>query len=188
MEIIRIDDIVRNQKLRKRVLEGMITGKIFVYPTDTIYGIGCNAMDSDVVQRIREIKGTQHPFSVIVPSKGWIKSNLLVRHPEFLKKLPGPYTLIFKKKNPDFLSSVSGTDSLGVRIPKHTFTELVAEACIPFVTTSANLSGQMPVTRPDDIPDELKKVADFAVDAGILKNPPSRVIDLTSDEPRILRE
>jgi L-threonylcarbamoyladenylate synthase len=188
METIKLDDIVRNDKLRKKMIEEITTGKIFIYPTDTIYGIGCNAMDSDVVQRIREIKKTQHAFSVIVPSKGWIKDKLIVNHPEYLKKLPGPFTLIFKKKNPEFLSSVSGTDSLGIRIPKHTFTEIVLEACVPFVTTSANLSGQPVVTKTNDILGEIKNEIDYIVDAGVLNNPPSKVIDLTSNEPKVIRE
>lgn len=188
MEYVKLDDIVRDEKLRKRMINEMVTGKIFVYPTDTIYGIGCNAMDSDVVQKIREIKGSQHPFSVIAPSKGWVKDSLVVNSPEFLKKIPGPYTLIFKKRNPDFLSGASGTDSLGIRIPKHVFTKLVAEACVPFITTSVNPSGQAPVTNPNEIPDGIKDRIDFVIDAGVINNPPSMVVDLTSDEPKTLRK
>ncbi len=166
----------------------MVSGKIFVYPTDTIYGIGCNAMDSGVVRRIREIKGSSRPFSVIAPSKGWIRQSLLVTHGDFLGKLPGPYTLIFRKRNPDFLSAASESDSLGVRIPRHTFSELVTEAGIPFITTSANLSGQDVARSPTEVPGQIRKTADFLIDAGVLDNPPSRVIDLTSGEPRVLRE
>jgi tRNA threonylcarbamoyl adenosine modification protein (Sua5/YciO/YrdC/YwlC family) len=188
MESIRMDEIVKNGKTRKRIVNAMVTGKIFIYPTDTIYGIGCNAMDSGCVSRIKELKGSSHPFSVIAPSKGWIKEKLLVRHPEFLGKLPGPYTLIFRKRNPDFLSAVCGADSLGVRIPRHPFTELVTEAFVPFVTTSVNPSGTSHAKKPDEVPEEMKNAADFLIDAGTLDSTPSKVIDLTSEEPRILRE
>jgi len=128
MEIVKLDEIVRDGKTRKKIVDAMIMGKIFIYPTDTIYGIGCNAMDSDVVERIRNLKRSTNPFSVIAPSKGWVKERLFVNHPEFLVRLPGPYTLVFKKRNPDFLSHVSDSDSLGIRIPKHPFSELVYEA------------------------------------------------------------
>lgn len=188
METVKLDDLIRDGKKRKRIVEAMVTGGIFIYPTDTIYGIGCNAMDSDVVRKIRELKGSSHPFSVIAPSKGWIKQWLVVSHSEFLKRLPGPYTLVFKKRNPGFLSAASESDSLGVRIPRHVFSELVNEAAIPFVTTSANLSGHAVIKKPSDIPDQMRSIADFLIDAGELKNPPSRVVDLTSEEPRVIRE
>ena len=188
METVKLNDMIRDRKKRKAIVEAMVTGKIFVYPTDTIYGIGCNAMDSDVVDRIRKIKGSDHPFSIIAPSKGWINQMLYVNHPDFLKKLPGPYTLVFKKRNPDFLSSVSGSESLGIRIPKHIVSEMVNEAAVPFVTTSANLSGQGAIKSPGDLPNQIKDMADFLIDAGELKNSPSKVIDLTSDEPKVLRE
>ena len=188
MEILELNDIERSADLRKRIVEAIETGKIFVYPTDTIYGIGCNAMDSDVVQKIRDLKGTQHPFSVIVPSKGWITENLEVKHPGFLRRLPGPYTLIFLKKNPNYLSSVSSSESLGIRIPNHFFTKLVTEACVPFVTTSVNRAGKPSAAKIEIIPDEIMDSVDIVVDAGTLNNPPSKVIDLTSDEPKVLRE
>lgn len=187
MEVVKLNDIIGNEKKRKNIVEAMITGKIFIYPTDTIYGIGCNAMDSDVVKRIRELKGSSQPFSVIAPSKGWVKQYLFSKE-NFLKRLPGPYTLVFKKKNPDFLSNVSESDSLGVRIPKHVFSELVHEAGIPFVTTSVNTSGQEPITKLEELSDEIKNAVDLIVEAGVLKNPPSQVIDLTSKEPKVLRE
>jgi L-threonylcarbamoyladenylate synthase len=187
METVKLDDVVRNSRARKKVVEAMITGKIFIYPTDTIYGIGCNAMDSDVVRRIRELKGSSHPFSVIVPSKGWIKQWLFAKN-DFLKKLPGPYTLILRKKNPDFLNEVSSLDSLGIRIPRHVFSELVCEAGIPFITTSVNILGQKPVVRTEEIPEPMRKAADFIIDGGVLNNRPSKVIDLTSGKPMILRE
>lgn len=187
MEIVKIDDLVRNERKRRHIVESMVMGKIFIYPTDTIYGIGCNAMDSDVVKRVRAIKSSSQPFSVIVPSKGWIKQYMVTKG-KFLNRLPGPYTLVYKKRNPDFLNIVSDSDSLGIRIPKHFFSELVCEAGIPFVTTSVNVSGQQHVTNVDEIPETIKNSVDFIVDAGQLNDNPSRIIDLTSDQPKILRQ
>ena len=74
--------------------------KIYVYPTDTIYGIGCDATNDKLVLKIRSIKKRdEKPFSIIAPSKDWIKNNFEIIHPEYLDKLPGPYTLVMKPKN-----------------------------------------------------------------------------------------
>ena len=84
------------------VIESILEGSVFIYPTDTIYGIGCNATNSDSVKKIRKLKGRlSNPFSVIAPSVEWIKENCVVAKDgeEWLKKLRGPYTLIFKLKN-----------------------------------------------------------------------------------------
>jgi len=102
-------------------------GKIFVYPTDTIYGIGCDATNAAAVNRIREIKHrNSKPYSIIVPSKEWVKENCIV--PEFEKEhlngLPGKFTLIFKMKNEIRVARkelVGNFDTIGARIPDNWF-------------------------------------------------------------------
>lgn len=70
-----------------------ISNSIFIYPTDTIYGIGCDAQAEDKVEKIREIKGRDmKSFSVITPSKKWILENLETSEQEIDKYLPGKYT------------------------------------------------------------------------------------------------
>ncbi len=60
---------------KEEIIEKILNGAIFIYPTDTIYGLGCNAMIDDSVKRIREWKNRETPFSVIVPNKKWIEEN-----------------------------------------------------------------------------------------------------------------
>ena len=82
------------------------SGAIFIYPTDTIYGIGCNALLNGKVKKIRDIKlNPSSPFSIIVPSKEWIYENCIVtdESEEYIKQLPGPYTLILPLKDPQML-------------------------------------------------------------------------------------
>ncbi|MFC1705116.1 Sua5/YciO/YrdC/YwlC family protein, partial [Nanoarchaeota archaeon] len=115
---------------------------IFIHPTDTIYGIGCNAESEEAVKKVREIKQRQdNPFSVIAPSKDWIRKNCEVgkEAEEWLDKLPGPYTLILKLNNKECIAnSVNlGMDSLGVRIPEHWFSKIIEEFGGPIITTSA---------------------------------------------------
>ncbi len=185
MDVIELLSAIREQ--RKTVVSLIKKGSVFVYPTDTIYGLGCNAENPESVQRIRGIKWTQHPFSVIAPSKEWIMKNMVIRHSEYLDKLPGPYTLILEKKAP-ILKAASRLNTLGVRIPAHPFTLVVQEAGVPFVTTSANISGHDPIKSTAEIDEELKKRIDVVIEAGMLNNPPSTIYDLTGEEPKIIRD
>ena len=137
--------------------------------------------------RIRRIKKTHHKFSVVAPSVVWIQDNLIIRFPEYLKKLPGPYTLIFQKADPNFLLTASDSGSLGIRMPDHPFTEIIQEAGVPFISTSANISGEKPVKQISEAPPEILKSVDCAVDAGILDNPPSKIFDLSSQRIKIIR-
>jgi L-threonylcarbamoyladenylate synthase len=164
---------ISSKSLKKAVLEG----RIFIYPTDTIYGIGCNALDARAVEKIREIKARDtRPFSIIAPDFEWISNNLQLDVP-IEKYLPGPYTLILKKKDQDFLSHVSSTDSLGVRIPKNKFTDKLRETQVPFITTSVNLSGQTPATSISEIPSEIISKVDFVIESReLLSGKPSTLV------------
>ena len=134
----------------------ILDGKIFIYPTDTIYGVGCDATNKQSVEKIKQIKQRDRdkPLSIIAPSKEWIKENCIV-DVDLDKYLPGPYTIILKKKDKEFLSNVSETDSLGIRIPDHKFTKEIQKSKIPFITTSVNLSGQPFITKISDISKEI---------------------------------
>ncbi|MBI2674825.1 MAG: L-threonylcarbamoyladenylate synthase [Candidatus Aenigmarchaeota archaeon] len=171
----------------RRKLKGMILdGLIFAYPTDTVYGIGCNALIGKSVERIRKLKGSRQPFSVIAPSKEWIERHVIIkkRHRRYLDLLPGPYTIILEKKNKRFLKKASPLDTLGIRIPRHPFSMLVSEAGVPFITTSANRHGKRAASeiKGDKIPK-----ADIIINGGRLSGKPSIIIDLTSRRAKILR-
>lgn len=152
------------------------TGKIFIYPTDTIYGLGCNAENKKAVERIRKIKQRdQKPFSIIAPSIEWIKEKCII-DPSLHNYLPGPYTLILKKKNPSFLSWVSSGDSLGIRIPKSTFCDKIRDSGVPFITTSVNLSGEQPANSIEEINKEIISQVDIIINEGKLTGKPSTLI------------
>ena len=183
-----MDAILDDPKILKEVVYYMRKGAIFVYPTDTVYGIGCNALKNDSVLAIRNIKNSQQPFSVIAPSKKWIKHKMNVLHYDYLKKLPGPYTFVFEKKRKSMLATSSQSSYLGIRIPKHPFSKLVSIAEIPFITTSANISGKPVIHRLKELPKSIIDRADFAIDGGMLGKKASKVVDLTGSDPLVLRE
>ncbi len=157
--------------------EKIKSGNVFVYPTDTVYGLGCDATNSDSVNRIKEMKGRDKdkPISIIAPSLSWIEENCLVDH-DLSKYLPGPYTLILKKKDPNFLLDVANGDSLGVRIPDSDFCDKVRKVGVPFVTTSVNLSGEPPAVAVEEVPEEIISKVDEVVDEGKLNGTPSTLV------------
>jgi len=168
------------------IMESIIDGAVFIYPTDTIYGIGCNATNSDSVKKIRKLKGRlSNPFSVIAPSVDWIRENCAVTKDgeEWIKKLPGPYTLIFKLKNKKCVAKEvnAGLETLGVRIPKHWISKVVAEADIPVITTSVNKSGQDYMASIEDLDETMENGVDFVLYEGKKEGKPSKIIDLTGD-------
>jgi L-threonylcarbamoyladenylate synthase len=170
--ILKIDKIKEEE-----ILKEIKKGKIFIYPTDTIYGIGCDATNLKSVERIKRIKkrDKDKPLSVIASSLEWIKENL-VFDSKLTKYLPGPYTLILKKKNKNFLKHVSSTGFLGVRIPDNKITRIIQASGVPFITTSVNLSGEKPVESISEIKQEIMDKVDLIINTGKLSGRPSTLI------------
>ena len=151
--------------------------QIFIYPTDTIYGIGCNATNKKLVDKIRKIKKrTTKPFSIIAPSKKWILENFEADKKLINKYLPGPYTLILKRKNPKFLKHISKNKFVGVRIPDCPFTKKLQKTGKPVITTSVNISGQPFATKISEIDKSIFKKVDKIFDVGELSGRPSTLV------------
>ena len=160
-------------------VEDIKHGAIFIYPTDTIYGLGCNALDEKAVARIKEIKSRDKdkPLSIIAPSLEWINTNFNVEEGLDLNKyLPGAYTVLLKKKDMDFLPWISNNDRIGIRIPQHDFTLEIQKSGVPFVTTSVNLSGEKPANMVEEIAGEILESVDFIINSGELSGKPSTLV------------
>lgn len=185
-EIITLERCIKEKERYAREFRT----KVVVYPTDTVYGIGCDATNDALVERVFEIKRRSRtkPMSVIAPSFSWIWENFVVdeKVKEIVKSyLPGPYTIILKKRKRPFLEKVSAKgESMGIRIPAHPIYEIVRLAGVPFVTTSANISGREHTSTLEGIDDEVKSQADLIIDGGKLAGKPSTIIDLSSGRIR----
>ena len=171
-------------------LNAILNGAIFIYPTDTIYGIGCNALDSEAVQRVREIKKrAKAPFSVLAPSKEWIEENCIIdKHSvEWLNKLPGPYTLVLKLKNKDCIAPevIGEADTLGVRIPRHWVASIIKQVGVPIITTSVNESGKRFMISHEDLETEIRNKVHFMIDEGIKEGRPSNIVFLDKESVEI---
>ncbi|MCF7799234.1 threonylcarbamoyl-AMP synthase [Candidatus Woesearchaeota archaeon] len=158
---------------------------VFIYPTDTIYGIGCDATNEELVARVREIKKREHvPFSVIVPNKKLIKNNCQLSDEAntWLDKLPGPYTLILPLAKSFVAPNVSPDGkTIGVRMLSNWFQEIVEQLGIPIVTTSVNLHGKPFMTSFKTMDADIKKQVDIIIDDGELHHRPSQLINLLNE-------
>lgn len=180
MEIINKEFVLKNEDL---IIKSIKLGAIFIYPTDTIYGLGCNATSDNAVSSIRKAKiRYTKPFSVIAPSKEWIIKNCTIPKKSVLDKLPGPYTLILTLKKTDSISKFTnpGINTIGVRIPNNWFFSIIAKSNIPFITTSVNVSGEKHMERIEDLKPDIAEIVDYVIYDNAIVGNPSIKIDLTS--------
>lgn len=172
-------------------------GKVIVYPTDTVYGLGCDALNEEAVEKILKIKkrDSGKPFSVIIKDITAVKKIAFVdRQKEDImgRLLPGPYTLILPgvKNVPKMVTA--SANSIGIRIPEHPLTKKISEKFEnPIITTSVNIAKEAPMNDPFKIVERFKEQEeqpDLVLDCGkIENNQPSVVIDITRKSPQILR-
>ncbi len=197
-ELIKIHPENPESRKIERVVTKLREGGIIVYPTDTIYGIGCDLFNRRAVERlcrILDIKPNKLNLSFICDDISQISAYIKrIDTPVFklLKKtLPGPYTFIFESssKVPKVLDVNKKT--VGIRIPDHEITRaLVAKLGNPLITSSIKDEDQIKeyTTDPEEIYNDLKAEVDFVIDGGIGGNIPSTIIDCTGDEPQVTRE
>lgn len=169
----------------------MKAGKIFVYPTDTVYGLGANALLEQSAEKINQIKKRQGKnFLIIAPSMAWIFAHCECSDQVkkvLQDKLPGPFSFRLKMKKKNIFSDAEGT--AGVRIPDNWFSDFVSVSGAPFITTSVNLAGQPPLLKIKDLDEGIIQQVDYVIsDDAALSGRSSTLIDLTAGEEKILRK
>jgi tRNA threonylcarbamoyl adenosine modification protein (Sua5/YciO/YrdC/YwlC family) len=179
----------------KTVIECLMDGGVVIYPTDTIYGLGCNIFRPKAVERICRIKQVdpakaQLSFICYDLSdlSNYTKSISTPLYRMLRTHLPGPYTFILpaSKQVPRILQSKK--DTIGLRIPDNTIARsIVKELGHPIL--SASLPGEMveDYTDPEIMHDKFKSLVDIVVDGGPGGIVPSTVIDCTGEEPLVIR-
>lgn len=181
-------------RLIRRVVEMLREGGLIAYPTDTIYGLGCDIFNKKGVVKIYQIKqrDPRKPFSFICADLSDAAQYAQVSNFAFKtmkRQLPGPYTFVLEATRivPDLLTTRQKT--VGIRIPNDPIAlAIVRELGHPLVTTSANLSGEDPIHDPLRIEEEIGKTLDVVIDGGIRMGDPSTVISLLDDRIEILRQ
>jgi len=166
----------------KKASEIIRKNGIVIYPTETVYGIGANIFSNAALEKVFAIKkrDKDRPVSVAVSDLKMMEDLVYIGEKEkrFIERfLPGPVTLVLKKKDrvPDLLTF--GSKLLGIRFPAHETTiKLIQLAGVPITSTSANISGEAPPTRVDGI----RIHADYIIDGGECKGEPSTVVDVVN--------
>ncbi len=196
MLVVNKEELLNSKrKFFKKMVES-----VFVYPTDSIYGVGCDATNPVLVDKVRKLKKSNlQPFSVIAPSKKWVEENCVVSKEQkkyfdslgskiLINDKPHCFTLILKLKNKDAVAHnvTQGVNTLGVRIPSNWFSDVVFELGVPIVSTSANPTGENFMTSLDDLSSSIKKGVEFIVYEGEKKGEPSTIIDLATSKVKVL--
>lgn len=194
-ELLKINPDNPQGRFVKRAVETLNHGGVIVYPTDTVYGIGCDIFNKKAIEKIYQLKEKERkkPLSFIVPNLKDISIYALVSDKNYriLKRfLPGPFTFVLPatKMVPKKIAEVN-KKTIGIRIPDNKICQmLLEEFSKPIISTSANLSGKQILNDPDVIKDEIGNKVDLILDCGLLGLEASTVVNLALEEPTILRQ
>lgn len=180
----------------EEVVEILKKGGIIIYPTDTMYGIGCDIHNAKAVEKICQIKNinpAKKNFSFICHDLSHISEytrNLPTPIFKLMKKaMPGPFTFVLQAggKIPKLLNNKKNT--VGIRIPAHEITKAIVQMLgNPLLSTSVPIDEQVEfMTDPELIFEKFEKLVDIVIDGGIGSMIPSTVVDCTEDTPEIIR-
>ena len=182
-------------RLIKQAVEIVNKGGVIALPTDSSYALACHLDDRDAVERVRRIRGLdekQH-LSLLVRDLSELANFATVDNRQYrlIKSVtPGPYVLILHatKEVPRRMSHPS-RKTIGLRVPAHAITlELLETLGQPLLGTTLILpADEDPLNDPEDIRTQLEKQVDLVIDGGPCPREPSTVIDLTGDEPALVR-
>ena len=181
------------KKLIEKAIDILKNGGLIVYPTETCYGIGCDALNENAVEKVYRVKKREKkkPLSIIVSSLKMIrKYGKITKEVEYLvrKFMPGPLTIVVEKKRtiPDILNP----KEIAFRISSHPIAQqLVKELDKPITATSANISGSKPIYSSEEIVKIFNGKVDMIIDSGNLPLiQPSTIIRVKKSKIELIRE
>ncbi|QGN07973.1 threonylcarbamoyl-AMP synthase [Halorhabdus sp. CBA1104] len=171
------------QRLQPAV-EAVDSGGLVVYPTETVYGLGADALDPEAVEAVFDTKGraSSEPISLGVPDVSTALEYVAASEREraFMEAfLPGPVTVVVRRGRdvPDALTA--GRERVGVRVPDHDLARRLLEQTGPLTATSANVSGRESATRAEDVDREIRDAAGVVLDGGDTAGQASTVVDVS---------
>ena len=196
-EMVRLNLLSEDEKARAFEKAGSIirSGGLVAFPTETVYGLGANAMDADAAARIYAAKKRQpdNPLIAHIADREML-SVLAADVPPAAEILmdtwwPGPLTLIFHKRPQVPHGTTGGLDTVAVRMPDHPdAVRLIRAAGVPIAAPSANLSGRPSPTTADDTMEDMDGRIDMILDGGSCQiGIESTIVDVTEEIPMILR-
>lgn len=184
------------QRLLKQAAQVLHAGGIAAVPTDSSYALVCHLDDKSAAEKLRRIRGVddKHHLTLLCRDLSELASYARVDNKQYrlLKSVtPGPFTFILEatKEVPRRVSHPSRR-TIGLRVPDHTMLQQLLEVFgEPLLATTLIMPGETePLNDPEDIRERLRNQIEAVVDAGACKMEPTTVVDLTGDEPVVLRQ
>jgi tRNA threonylcarbamoyl adenosine modification protein (Sua5/YciO/YrdC/YwlC family) len=193
--LLTIDPLDPEPWLVARVVQALKKGDVVVIPTDTVYAYACSLNDRDAPRRLYEIKGMSPAkrLSILVPDiKTASRYARDIPNPVFRamrRVLPGPYTFIFQATGEVPRIMLRKRRTVGIRLPDCPIVlDILAELGEPLLSSSVRSSADEFILDPVSIEEASKDELAMVVDGGLLPNEPSTVVDLSDDEPVLVRE
>jgi tRNA threonylcarbamoyl adenosine modification protein (Sua5/YciO/YrdC/YwlC family) len=196
-QFIKIYENNPNEVAIKKVVEVLKSGGLVIYPTDTVYGLGCDITNTKALERISKIKGVKLEkanFSFICSDlshiSDYIKQIDTATFKILKRALPGPYTFILPGNN-NLPKEFKKKTSVGIRVPDNAIAlEIVRQLGNPIVSTSIHDEDEVLEysTDPELIFEKWQNLVDLVIDGGYGDNIASTIIDLSGFEPVVIRE
>jgi L-threonylcarbamoyladenylate synthase len=169
-----------------RAAEATSDGELVVYPTETVYGLGADALDGDAVARVFETKGRsrEKPVSLAVPTveAAFEHTNPTEDEKRFMHEfLPGPVTVLVEARETVPAVLTAGQPRVGVRVPDQPVARELLERAGPLTSTSANVSGQPSARRVETIDESVREACAAVLDDGECPGTESTVVDVSAD-------
>ena len=192
--IIAINPKNPQRRLIRRVVEVLEGGGVIGYPTDTIYGVGCDLFNQDAIRKIHRLKKLEEkkPLSFICSDLKDISRYAYVSNYAYkmMKRLlPGPYTFVLKATKLVPKIAMTKQNTVGIRIPDNKIClTLVKELGHPIISTSVYKPDEGLFNEPAEIEERFGKQLDLVIDGGVIVAEHSSIIDLTGDSPKVIRK
>ncbi len=176
----------------EKASELLLNGKIIVYPTDTLYGFGVDATNTESIIKLNKLKQREQAYSIIVDSFSMLKKyaelNVDIEH-KIKSMLPGPITVILNQLNSNLSALVNpGFKTIGIRIPDNQFIlNVVKKINKPIITTSVNIHGEKPLNSIDLINKKFSKI-DIFKNNSLIQSKGSTIIDFSTTPFKIIRQ
>lgn len=191
--LVPINPLTPEPRKIQRAVDALNAGEVIGYPTDTVYGLGCDIANKRAADRLYQIKGMDraHPLAFICPDLSEIAKYAVVDNQVYrlLRRfLPGPYCFILEatREVPRLLQTKRKT--IGIRVPNHeVIRQVVSQLGRPVISTTAQRDGGEPHVDPREIDDDFSGLG-LVLDAGAGGVVPTTVIDLTVQPPEVVRE
>jgi tRNA threonylcarbamoyl adenosine modification protein (Sua5/YciO/YrdC/YwlC family) len=194
MKRIQIHPANPQSRYLKMAADALREGGLIIYPTDSVYGLGCDLFNKNAVEKIYQIKGNDKRklLSFICADLKNVSEYAYVSNAAYKimrRLLPGPFTFILNATRQVPRILLEKRKTVGIRVPDNVVCQaLLAEFQKPIISTSACLQSQDFLSDPDEIAATFAHLVDFFLDAGTGGLDPSTVLDFTQDEPVIVRQ